>query len=83
MCRAFFLAIGIFCVILGFECLGVERALLRIRDEPPVTLWLPDAGKPGPNKQIAPAPWAPWSLMSAGAVVCLYSFTIPKRVGGG
>ena len=30
-----------------------------------------------------PAPWVPWSLLSTGAVVCLYSFTIPKRMGGG
>ena len=35
MWRAFFLAIGIFLVILGVECLGVERVQLRIHDKPP------------------------------------------------
>ena len=38
------------------------------------------AAKP---KEFPPAPWVPWSLLSTGAVVCLYSFTIPKRMGGG
>ena len=32
--------------------------------------------------EVVPPEWAPWSLMGAGAVVVLYSFTIPKRVGG-
>ena len=36
-----------------------------------------------PQKQIVPPPWAPWSLLSSGAVMCLYSFTIPRRVAGG
>ena len=84
MWRAFFLAIGIFAMILGIECLGVDRVLLRIHDDPPVAIWPFDSQtQAGPNKQVVPAPWAPWSLLSAGAVVCLYSFTIPKRVGGG
>jgi hypothetical protein len=32
--------------------------------------------------EIMPAPWAPWTLMSTGLVVCLYSFSIPKRMNG-
>ncbi|HZZ71690.1 MAG TPA: hypothetical protein VFE24_05520 [Pirellulales bacterium] len=31
---------------------------------------------------LNPPEWAPWSLMSAGAVIILYSFTIPKRIAG-
>lgn len=31
---------------------------------------------------VVPPEWAPWSLMSAGAVIILYSFTIPKRMAG-
>ena len=34
MWRAFFLAIGVFLVILGVECLGVERVSLKIHDKP-------------------------------------------------
>jgi hypothetical protein len=29
-----------------------------------------------------PPDWAPWSLMSTGAIVCLYSFTLPRRWNG-
>jgi hypothetical protein len=84
MWRAFFLAFGIFCVVLGLECLGVDRVMLRVHDDPPLSVWPFDSIQPqqGPNKQLVPAPWAPWSLISSGAVVCLYSFTIPRRVSG-
>jgi hypothetical protein len=29
-----------------------------------------------------PPDWAPWSLLSLGAVTIIYSFTIPKRMEG-
>ena len=32
-------------------------------------------------REVIPPDWAPWSLMGTGAVVMLYSFTIPQRVG--
>ena len=35
MWRAFFLAVGFFVMILGVECLGVERVSLKMRDDPP------------------------------------------------
>jgi hypothetical protein len=81
MWRAFFLAIGVSLVILGVECLGVETVNLRIR-EPAVQSAFPfgNEAKLGPQETIAPPPWVPWSLLSSGAVVCLYSFTIPRRV---
>ena len=83
MCRAFFLAVGISLVILGVECLGVESVTLRIHDKPaaPTSPWDTPA-KVGPKKKLVPQNWAPWSLMSSGVVVCLYSFTIPRRVQG-
>ncbi len=64
MWRALFLAIGIFSFILGVECMLIDRAA-----------W---AGEKG--GEFVPADWAPWSLKSAGAVVILYSFTIPKKL---
>lgn len=83
MWRAFFLAIGLSLVILGVECLGVETVHLRIRDDPPapVSPWDTEQ-RLGPRKAITPPNWAPWSLISSGAVVCLYSFTLPRRVKG-
>ncbi|MDZ4821534.1 MAG: hypothetical protein SGJ20_21440 [Planctomycetota bacterium] len=65
MWRSFFLAAGIFTLILGVECMLIERAV-----------------RSGPGEDIIPPEWAPWSLMSAGAVVILYSFTIPKKLKG-
>ncbi len=83
MWRAFFLAIGVFLVILGVECLGVERVCLKVHDKPPAPV-SPFDTEPsvGAQKTITPPPWAPWSLLSSGAVMCLYSFTIPRRVAG-
>ena len=83
MWRAFFLAVGFFVMILGVECLGVERVSLKMRDEPPAAVSPFDTEpKVGAPKQIVPPPWAPWSLLASGAVMCLYSFTIPRRVAG-
>ncbi len=33
--------------------------------------------------ELVPAEWAPWSLMSAGAVMILYTFTLPQKLKGG
>ncbi len=83
MWRALFLATGAFLIILGVQCLGVAQFTLKIRDEIPASTSVFETTPAiGPQKQITPPPWAPWSLMSTGAVVCLYSFTIPKRVAG-
>jgi hypothetical protein len=83
MWRALFLAVGFFVMILGVECLGVERVTLKMRDAPPAPVSPFDTeSRTGAQKQIIPPPWAPWSLLASGAVICLYSFTIPRRVSG-
>ena len=46
-------------------------------------LFQSDEPKVGPLRQIALPPWAAWSLLSTGAVMCLYSFTISQRFKGG
>ena len=81
MWRALFLAMGIASMILGAECLAIEKAILA----PPAatgangTSTIPSAPL-ATRREVAPPEWAPWSLLSAGAVVVLYSFTLPKRV---
>jgi hypothetical protein len=83
MWRALFLAIGVFLIILGVQCLGVAQFTLKIHDEAPGSASLfEDTPRLGQQKILLPPPWVPWSLMSTGAVVCLYSFTLPKRVAG-
>jgi hypothetical protein len=74
MWRSFFLAIGVYCCLLGVEALAVERAVLKT-DLGPV----PSSSASG-MREIVPTDWAPWSMMAGGAVVVLYSFTIPQRV---
>jgi hypothetical protein len=76
MWRAFFLALGIYAVMLGVECLVIDKALLAGEKEQGSSL-MPKFGEQ--RKEIEPPEWAPWSLLSGGSVVILYSFTLPKR----
>jgi len=60
----------VYCCLLGVEALAVERAVLK-----------KDFGSTATAaREIVPTEWAPWSLLGGGAVVVLYSFTIPQRV---
>ena len=86
MWQSFFLAAGLYVVLLGVQCLGVSKVTLKLRDPPPPPvegIFGDTEPKPGPLKVIQPQGWAPWSLISTGAVVCLYSFTLPARVKKG
>lgn len=73
MWRSLFLALGAYTCLLGVEALAVEKAVLK----------QPENGQPRKflKEDVTPPEWAPWSLMASGAVVTLYSFTIPRRVG--
>ncbi len=83
MWRSLFLAIGVYLLLAGVQCLGVDSAVLAFHDPPPKpTSFFEEAPRQGPKKTLVPPPWAPWSLMSTGAIVCLYSFTLPKRIRG-
>ena len=83
MWRSLFLAIGLFLMVLGIGSLSVEAVELKAHETlAPSPLSLSNAPREGPPKLIVPAPWWPWSFLSAGAVTCLYSFTIPRRVQG-
>ena len=83
MWRALFLGIGVYLMIAGAECLAVDRVFWRTTPQPaPPPSAFQKPAPPKPN-DFPPAPWVPWSLLSTGTVVCLYSFTIPARMGGG
>jgi len=81
MWRSFFLAIGLFVCLVGAECLAVQKFVLKAR-VPVAQAPGESQTKLGPQKEIVPREWAPWSLLSTGAVVSLYSFTIPRRLAG-
>jgi hypothetical protein len=82
MWRALVLAVGITLCILGAQCLVVERALLAgSTATEPLDPYSPYNMLPvAEERAIEPPEWAPWSLLSAGAVITLYACTI--RSGG-
>jgi hypothetical protein len=85
MWRSFFLAVGITLCIWGAECLVLEKAILAGEAPPPTAQefasFMAEPTRPA-AKELTPPEWAPWSLLSSGAVIILYSFTLPRRVAG-
>jgi hypothetical protein len=81
MWRAMFIAIGVTACILGVECLMLDKAILVDRGGNAQTI-AGNASAPAGKRELVPPDWAPWSLLSAGAVVMLYSFTLPKKFAG-
>jgi len=63
MWKSFCLASGIFACIVGVEMLLIDSAVIRSLD-----------GQGGPRNFSAPD-WAPWTLLSAGAVTILHFCT--------
>lgn len=82
MWRSLFLAIGIVLCILGAECLVIDKAVLVQNDEQPkqTASYFAAASEPS-NEEFRPPEWLPWGLISSGAVVILYSHSLPRRNG--
>jgi hypothetical protein len=73
MWRALFLAMGLFVLVLGLEGLAIDSATVTN---------VSDDGNGPSTVTVTPAEWVPWSLVSAGAVTMLYSFTLPQKFKG-
>ena len=80
MWRAFFLSLGIYSLLLGLECLVIDKAVVAATSEPTAAGMIQRATPA--YREIQPPEWAPWSLLSGGAVTILYSFTIPRKMSG-
>ena len=96
MWRAVFLALGAGLLMLGVEALALDHAVVAqdsllgkrfqeervevVRDEYGFEVGQRTVKVPT-TKKITPPEWAPWSMMSSGAVILLYS--IAARFGGG
>jgi len=80
MWRSVFLAAGIVLCVLGGECLIVEKVVLakKTEEKPAASTFFVPMNQPATD-EIKPPEWAPWSLLSAGTVIMLYSYTIPRR----
>lgn len=90
MWRAIFLASGIFLILMGSQLFFVDQLeIRRLRNTAPAT----NQPVTGPFQQasfqvnpqqpqtvlVTPGDWAPWSLVAIGAIVVIYTFTIPAR----
>lgn len=67
MWKSFCLASGIFACLVGVEMLFIDSAVVR-----------PLQGGSGPQTFTAPD-WAPWTLLSAGAVTVMHFVTLSGR----
>lgn len=63
MWKSVFLAVGVFACILGAELLLIDSAMVKPVDGA------------GPAKPFTAPDWAPWALISAGAVTILHLCT--------
>ena len=82
MWRSLFLAAGIVLCILGGECLIMEKAVLA-KSEPEPEQNASFFSEPiSPTNEFKPPDWAPWTLLSVGAVVIIYSYSIPRHNAG-
>ncbi len=76
MWRSFFIALGIYGCLLGAQCLVVDRVALTKKESVPASF--PGSEPTLKNKELVLPEWAPWSLMSTGAVTLIYSFTLRR-----
>ena len=80
MWRSLFLAIGIMMCLLGAECLVVEEAVFaRSLTAPPPSSTAESLVSPS-GTEFKTQEWMPYSFMATGAVIILYTITIPKRL---
>ena len=84
MWRSVFLAIGVTFCILGAECLVVDEAVLAntVVGSGATAAMDTFTGAADPH-QIKTEEWMPWSFLATGAVIILYSITLPKRFQAG
>ena len=87
MWRSFFFAVGIMLIIIGIECLLIDSATfgnaktetVQVSEgwfQKPKTVEVHKGGK-----TLNPPEWMPWSFLFSGAVILMYSFTLPVRWG--
>lgn len=74
MKTAFFRAIALFLVVLGVELLAVDRFELRTTSAEKYG-WI----SPLETHTVEPLDWHPWASITAGIVLFIWTFTIPKK----
>jgi len=83
MWRSLFIGIGIMTLIFGIECLLIDSATLYGAGDATAANFMDPSGAPSSSTRVwRPQEWFPWALLSTGAIIVLYSFTLPRRWHG-
>ena len=77
MWRTFFFTVGFCVLVVGLQFLFVEEMFPRDDTRIPAPFLKKDAN--GAVLAVKAVECVPWTVVSAGSIVCLYSFTIPRR----
>jgi len=81
MWRSVFYAIGISLCVLGAECFVIEEAVLAESIAPRAPIVAADGtiNPSGMNREIKTQEWMPYAFLSVGALIILYTITLPRR----
>jgi len=80
MWRSLFLALGTMMIVVGIEAMLIDSATVYAAAESSATEFMDPSAPPAvKTKVIKPGEWTPWVILSVGAIVVLYAFTLPQR----
>lgn len=83
MWRSFFLAVGIMTMIVGAESMLIDSASVYAAAESSAEEFAnPNQPPARRTKTVQPSEMFPWALLSGGAIIVVYAFTLPKRFAG-
>lgn len=94
MWKSFFLAVGIFLLILGVETLVVDKFIMANGKAIPrlVNGNAGSAQQGGPfmpasygrmKREMTTKDWMPWSLLASGVITVMYTLSLHNRNAGG
>jgi hypothetical protein len=79
--RSFFLAAGMTAILFGLCSTALDKVTLNRRTESaPAETLFPSEPTLGPRKVVLIPHYLPSALIGGGIVVCVYTFTLPKRL---
>lgn len=83
MQRAFFLAIGVFLILLSLQCASVSKFVFCWEENASVQTaaaqTASDTKPSGKRCEFIPPDWLPWSLFSPGLLVTLYGLSLKSE----
>ena len=81
MWRSLFLALGLAAIGLGGELLAIDKATLTQPSERNLEQHSLQSAvhETIHSRDFVPPEWAPWTLLSVGAVIVLYSCTVSRE----